>query len=55
VARFVLYGIFRYLYLVYRKNEGGSPEQVLFSDPPLRACVVLWGIASVGILYYPWP
>ena len=52
---FVLYGIFRYLYLVYRKNEGGSPEQVIFTDRPLFVCVALWGIACVAILYYPWP
>jgi len=52
---FVLYGIFRYLYLVYRKNEGGSPEQVIFTDRPLFTCVALWGLACVAILYYPWP
>lgn len=51
---FVLYGLFRYLYLVYRKNEGGSPEQLLLSDRPLLACIVLWGLACVIILYYPW-
>ncbi len=52
---FVLYGLFRYLYLVYRKNEGGSPEQVLLADRPLLATIVLWVIACVVILYYPWP
>ena len=52
---FVLYGLFRYLYLVYRKDEGGSPEQVLLADRPLLACIVLWGLACVVILYYPWP
>ena len=51
---FVLYGLFRYLYLVYRKNEGGSPEQVLLSDRPLLTCIILWGLACVVILYYPW-
>jgi 4-hydroxybenzoate polyprenyltransferase len=51
---FVLYGLFRYLYLVYRKNEGGSPEQVLLSDKPLLTCIVLWGLSCVVILYYPW-
>jgi 4-hydroxybenzoate polyprenyltransferase len=51
---FVLYGLFRYLYLVYRKNEGGAPEQVLLSDPPLLTCIVLWGISCVVILYFPW-
>lgn len=48
---FVLYGIFRYLYLVYRRNEGGSPEQLLLSDWPLLACIVLWGTTSLVILY----
>jgi 4-hydroxybenzoate polyprenyltransferase len=49
---FVLYGIFRYLYLVYKRDEGGSPEEVLFKDIPLLACVVLWGLTSIGILYF---
>lgn len=48
---FVLYGIFRYLYLVYRRNEGGSPEQVLLSDWPLLSCIVLWGLTALVILY----
>jgi 4-hydroxybenzoate polyprenyltransferase len=48
---FVLYGLFRYLYLVYRKNEGGSPEQVLLADRPLLACILLWLIACLVILY----
>lgn len=51
---FVLYGIFRYLYLVYRRNEGGSPEELLLTDVPLLTCIVLWGLASIAILYAPW-
>ncbi len=51
---FVLYGLFRYLYLVYRKNEGGSPDELLLIDRPLLVCIVLWGLTSVAILYYPW-
>jgi 4-hydroxybenzoate polyprenyltransferase len=52
---FVMYGLFRYLYLVYRKDEGGSPDQLLFTDRPLLACIVLWALTAVAILYAPWP
>jgi 4-hydroxybenzoate polyprenyltransferase len=48
---FVLYGIFRYLYLVHVRGEGGSPEEVLLRDRPIGACVLLWGVAAVAILY----
>jgi 4-hydroxybenzoate polyprenyltransferase len=51
---FVLYGIFRYLYLVHERQEGGAPEQLILSDRPLLASVVLWGITSVFIIYGPW-
>lgn len=48
---FVLYGIFRYLYLIHIKNEGGSPEEALLRDRPLLVSVVLWGLSVVTILY----
>lgn len=47
---FVLYGVFRYLYLVHARNLGGSPEEVLFSDRPLIACILLWLLTSAGVL-----
>jgi 4-hydroxybenzoate polyprenyltransferase len=47
---FVLYAIFRYLYLVFRKGEGGSPEDMLLADRPLLVCILLWGVASLAIL-----
>jgi hypothetical protein len=50
---FVLYGIFRYLYLVHRKDGGGNPSDLLISDRPLLACVTLWVVAVVVIIYYP--
>jgi len=49
---FVLYGIFRYLYLVYRKEEGGAPEKVLFTDLPLVIDIGLWLASVVMILYW---
>jgi 4-hydroxybenzoate polyprenyltransferase len=48
---FVLYGIFRYLYLVHQKRGGGSPAAMLMTDRPLLACVGLW-IATVAVLLY---
>lgn len=47
----VLYGIFRYLYLVYKKGEGGHPELLFFDDRPLLSAVLLYGIV-VGIVLY---
>ncbi len=50
---FPLYGIFRYLYLVHQKDGGGSPTTMLVNDRPLLACVALWAIAVVIIIYHP--
>jgi 4-hydroxybenzoate polyprenyltransferase len=50
---FVLYGIFRYLYLVHQKHGGGSPANLLVTDRPLLACVALWALSVVLILYFP--
>ena len=48
---FVLYGIFRYLYLVYIKGEGGSPERSLLHDRPLLIDIFLWVVTAGLILY----
>jgi 4-hydroxybenzoate polyprenyltransferase len=50
---FVLYGIFRYLYLVHQKRGGGSPADLLITDRPLLACVGLWALSVALILYSP--
>ncbi len=44
---FVLYGVLRYLFLVYRTGAGGNPTDVAWSDRPLQVAVLLWGVASV--------
>ncbi|MEA2625233.1 MAG: hypothetical protein QOD06_1278 [Candidatus Binatota bacterium] len=49
---FVLYGIFRYLYLVHQREEGGNPTQLLLSDRPLWVNVVLWIATVVWLLYF---
>lgn len=50
---FVLYGIFRYLYLVHQRNEGGSPSELLLTDRPLLVCVALWVASVILVLYTP--
>jgi 4-hydroxybenzoate polyprenyltransferase len=50
---FVLYGIFRYLYLVHQKRGGGSPAALLLNDRPLLACVGLWAATVVVLMYTP--
>ncbi len=50
---FPLYGIFRYLYLVHQREGGGSPAELLLNDRPLLACVALWGLSVVVIIYRP--
>ena len=47
---FVLYGIFRYLYLIHLRSEGGSPEHLILKDKPLLADIFLWIAASIVIL-----
>lgn len=49
---FVLYGIFRYLYLVHQKGEGGNPTQALLTDRPLLICVALYVVTVVILLYF---
>lgn len=48
---FVIYGFFRYLYLMHQRRGGGSPEEALIGDRPLLASVVLWMLTAVAILY----
>ena len=50
---FVLYGIFRYLYLVHQKRGGGSPAELLLTDRPLLACVALWAGSVMVLMYSP--
>ena len=49
---FPIYGIFRYLYLVHQRGSG-SPSEVLLTDRPLVACIALWGLAVIAIIYRP--
>jgi 4-hydroxybenzoate polyprenyltransferase len=48
---FVIYGLFRYQYLIHVKGEGGAPEMLLYTDRPFLLDLILWGIAVVLIMY----
>ena len=47
---FVLYGIFRYLYLIHQKKEGGTPEALVIRDKPLLLDIFLWVVTAAAIL-----
>jgi len=49
---FVLYGIFRYLYLIHRRQMGGSPEKALLNDGASLVNLALYGLAVIVILYW---
>ena len=48
---FVIYGVARYLYVIYEKKEGESPERVLLSDKALLGAVLTWGLVTFVIIY----
>ena len=49
---FVLYGIFRYLYLIRVKESGGAPEEIVLRDIPLQISILLWGATVILIFYF---
>jgi 4-hydroxybenzoate polyprenyltransferase len=50
---FVLFALFRYLYLIHVKGVGSAPDEVLLRDVPLLASIILWGLTFVLIIYTP--
>jgi 4-hydroxybenzoate polyprenyltransferase len=48
---FLLFAVFRYLYLVQMENSGGAPEELVLSDRPLQVSLGLWGLSAMSILY----
>ena len=51
---FVLYAIFRYLYLLHVKGMGGAPEEIVLTDRPLQAAAILWAVSAIVVMYDPW-
>lgn len=48
---FIIYGIFRYEYLMTKNNAGGKPEDIFFKDKPFLINIVLWGLSILSIIY----
>jgi 4-hydroxybenzoate polyprenyltransferase len=48
---FVVYGIFRYIYLIHQQGGGGSPEELLLKDKPLAVDVALYGLVVLVVLF----
>ena len=48
---FVVYGIFRYLYLIHVEGAGGAPDEVLLTDMPFLTSIIGWGLLVMLILY----
>jgi len=48
---FVVYAIFRYLYLIHVEEKGGEPEEILLSDRPFQVAMVLWAVTVVSVFY----
>jgi len=49
---FVIFGIFRYLYLIHQKGEGGNPDRIILSDRPFFANMLLWMGTVALVVYY---
>ncbi len=49
---FVVYFLFRYLYLIHVRKLGGAPDELLFEDKPLLFSAIAWGLAAMGVLYF---
>ena len=50
---FPVYGVFRYLYLIHRRDNIDNPSEMLLRDYPILACVVLWVVTVTFIIYRP--
>lgn len=50
---FILYIMFRYLYLIHVRGRGGAPEEIVLTDRPLQAAVLLWALSVVLVMYGP--
>lgn len=48
---FVMYGVFRYVFLMYKRNLGGNPEEILLTDVPLIVTIIAWLLTAGAVIY----
>lgn len=49
---FVYYGIFRYLYLVHKRRQGGDPSRIILKDKMLQLNIIFWLTTAIGVIYF---
>jgi 4-hydroxybenzoate polyprenyltransferase len=49
---FVVYAVFRYLYVIHINHAGGEPEEILLTDRPLQLAIALWGLTVLITFYF---
>ena len=49
---FVYYGIFRYLYLVHKRRQGGDPSRIILKDKMLQLNIIFWLATAIGVIYF---
>ena len=49
---FVVFGVFRYLYLTYSEGKGENPAEILFSDLPFTINIILWLAVFLAVIFY---
>ena len=49
---FVYYGIFRYLYLVHKRRQGGDPSRIILKDKMLQLNIICWLAVAIGVIYF---
>ena len=47
----VLYAVFRYLYLIHVRHEGGAPEEIFLKDRPMQLAIIIWALIVLLVLY----
>ncbi len=51
---FVIYGLYRYILIIYLEKKGGNPEEIFIKDPAIVTTILLWGGSIITLIYFKW-